>query len=156
MENVSLSVALVRKTYNQNVRWLARLDPVAKHLVFAIGSRLEGESFRESAIREVAWEFRLDRQRDFLVSRMAQKNIEFVDRLPGRTEKSHLRVSFYNVEVYLKEVVETLEKDRHNFWVTSAEICNGRTRGGRPFDPMVPYLVNRSSVIQYWESSSRK
>ena len=154
MEKISLSVALIRKTYNQNVRWLARLDPLASKLVIPIGPRLERESFRDTAIREVAWEFRLDRQRDFLVSSMAQKNLEFIDRIPGRAEKSHLRVSFYNVEVYLKKVVETLEKDRQNFWVTSEEICNGRTRGGRPFDPMIPYLVNRSRVIQFWESSS--
>jgi hypothetical protein len=156
MESISLSVALIRKTYNQSLRWLARLDPATRQLVFVMGTRLEEESFRESAIREVAWELRLDRQRDFLVSNMAQMNLEFIDRIPGRADKSHLRVSFYNVEVYRREVVELLENDRRNFWVTSEEICNGKTQGGRRFDPLVPYLVNRSSVIQYWESSSGK
>ncbi len=154
MEKISFSVALIRKTYNQSLRWLARLDKSKKHLVFVVGRRLQEESFRETTIREVAWELMLDRQRDFLVSNMAQMNLEFIDQLPGRFEKSHVRVSFYNVEVYRKEVVEELENDPDNFWVTSEEICNGKTRCGRRFDPIVPYLVNRSSVIQYWESSS--
>lgn len=155
MENICLSVALIRKSYNQSLRWLARLDPSTKQLVFVIGRRLEEESFRETTIREVAWALMLDRSRDFLVSDMAQLNLEFVDKIPGRFDKSHVLVSFYKVEVYRKEVVEALANDHHNFWVTSEEICNGKTHCGRRFDPMVPYLVNRSSVIQYWESSKR-
>ncbi len=154
MESVCLSVALIRKTYNQSLRWLARFNPATKQLGFVIGERLGQESFRETTIREVAWELELDRQRDFLVSNMAQLNLEFIDRIPGHYEKSRVAVSFYNVEVYRKEVVTALESDRANFWVTSEEICNGATRGGRRFDPLVPYLVNRSNVIQYWESSS--
>ena len=154
MQNVYLSIALIRKTYNQSLRWLARLDPSTKQFGFVIGERLESESFRETTIREVAWELMLDRQRDFLVSNMAQMNLEFIDRMPGHHEKSHVVASFYNVEVYRKDIVTKLENDSGNFWVTSEEICNGVSQCGRHFDPMVPYLINRSSVIQYWESSS--
>lgn len=154
MQNVYLSIALIRKTYNQSLRWLARLDPTTKQFGFVIGERLENESFRETTIREVAWEFMLDRRRDFLVSNMAQMNLEFIDQMPGHFEKSHVVASFYNVEVYRKDIVTKLENDSLNFWVSSEEICNGLSRCGRRFDPMVPYLINRSSVIQYWESSS--
>ena len=156
MENVCLSVALIRKTYNQSLRWLARFNQSTKQLEFVIGERLEEESFRETIIREVAWELMLDRRRDFLVSNMAQMNLEFIDRMPGDFDKNHVVVSFYNVEVYRKDIVTKLEEDSRNFWVTSEEICNGVSRCGRQFDPLVPYLVNRSSVIQYWESSSEK
>ena len=156
MENVCLSVALIRKTYNQSLRWLARFNQSTKQLEFVIGERLEEESFRETIIREVAWELMLDRRRDFLVSNMAQMNLEFIDRMPGDFDKNHVVVSFYNVEVYRKDIVTKLEEDSRNFWVTSEEICNGVSRCGRHFDPLVPYLVNRSSVIQYWESSSER
>ena len=64
-----------------------------------------------------------------------------------------MMVSFYNVEIYRKEVLETLEQDSRNLWVTSDEICDGVTHCGRRFDPIVPYLINRSNVIQHWESS---
>ena len=154
MEKIALSVALIRKTYNQSLRWLARLDPSTKQLRFVIGERLNDESYRETTIREVAWELMLDRQKDFLVSNMAQMNLEFIDRIPGHFDKSHVAVSFYNVEVYRKDVVKALEDDPQNFWVTSEEICNGTTANGRRFDPLAPYLINRSNVIQYWESSS--
>lgn len=154
MENVCLSVALIRKTYNQRLRWLARFNQSTKQLEFVIGERLEEESFRETIVREVAWELMLDRQRDFLVSNMAQMNLEFTDRTPGSFEQRHVVVAFYNVEVYRKDIVTKLRNDSLNFWVTSDEICNGVSQCGRKFDPLVPYLINRSSVIQYWESSS--
>ncbi len=154
MQNFYLSIALIRKSKNQGLRWLARLDPSTKQLRFVIGERLENESFRETTIREVAWELMLDRKRDFLVSNMAQMNLEFIDRMPGYYDKSHIVASFYNVEVYRKEIVTQLESDPRNFWVSSEEICNGVSQCSRYFDPMVPYLINRSSVIQYWESSS--
>lgn len=154
MDNVRLSVALVRKTYNQSLRWLARINQSKKQLEFVIGNRLENESFRETIIREVGWELRLDRKRDFLVSNMAQMNLEFIDRMPGHYGKSHVMVSFYNVEVYRKDIVTQLENDPLSCWVSSEEICNGVSAGGLRFDPLVPYLINRSSVIQFWESSS--
>jgi len=156
MERTSLSVALIRKTYNQGLRWLARLDPATRKLTFVVGERLGKESFREAATREVAWELRLDRQRDFLVANMAQMNLEFIDQLPDHHSKCHVTVSFYNVEIYRKDVVKSLEEDPNNFWVTSEEICDGKTKCGRVFHPLIPYLVKRSNVIQYWESSSRE
>lgn len=153
MEKISLAVSLIRNNSNQTIRWLARMNESTKRLEFVIAKRLDDESFRESAIREVAWELRLDRKRDFLVSNMAQVNLEFIDRIPGYFSKGHVNVSFYNVEIYRRDVLETIDADPLNLWVTSEEICNGVTRCGRQFSQIVPYLINRSSVIQYWESS---
>lgn len=154
MEKVSLSVALIRNSISDQLRWLALQDESTGQLRFVIGDRLESERFRETAIREVAWELQLDRQRDFLVSNMAQMNLEFTDQLPGRFDSSHNQVAFYNVEIYRREVREKLARDPRSFWVTSEEICDGKTKCGRKFEPIVPFLINRSSVIQYWESQS--
>ena len=154
MKHDSIAVALVRKNYNQKLCWLARLNPSRMMLAFVIGERLEGESFRETTIREVAWTLQLDRQRDFLVSNMAQMNLEFVDQLPGRFQKSHVQVAFYNVEIYRREGIQRLDQDSKNIWVSSDEICKGVTFCGRKLDPVIPYLINRSNVIQHWESSS--
>ena len=154
MEKLALAVTLIRNNSNQTVRWLARLDPGSMQLNFVVGERLEKESFRETAIREVAWELNLDRTRDFLVANMAQGNLEFVDQLPGRFQPNHVVVSFYNVEIYRREVLKQLESDPNNFWVGSDEICDGVTRCGRRFEPIVPFLINRSNVIQPWESTA--
>ncbi|MEM7785849.1 MAG: hypothetical protein AAF623_21050, partial [Planctomycetota bacterium] len=65
-----------------------------------------------------------------------------------------VKVSFYNVEIYRRQVHEIIRSDRRNFWVTSEEICRGISVGGRQFDPLLTYLINRSNVIQSWESQS--
>jgi len=153
MDRVSLAVTLIRNSSNHLVRWLARRNQSTNELEFVIGVRLENESFREAAIREVAWELHLDRSRDFLVSNMAQMNLEFVDRLPGWYDKNHNVVSFYNVEIYRREALTQIDADPDNVWVTSDEICNGVTHSGRRFNALVPYLINRSNVIQHWEST---
>jgi len=111
MDRVSLAVTLIRNSSNQLVRWLARRNQSTNELEFVIGVRLENESFREAAIREVAWELHLDRSRDFLVSNMAQMNLEFVDRLPGWYDKNHNVVSFYNVEIYRREALTQIDAD---------------------------------------------
>ena len=118
-----------------------------------IGERLEDESFREITIREVAWSLWLNRKRDFFVSNMAQMNLDFVVRVLGHFPKSRDAVSFFEIKFYRKDVVLKIERQGGNFWVTSDEICNGISQCGQQFDPIVPYLINRSSVIQYWESS---
>lgn len=154
MENIALAVALIRKSYNHQLRWLATLNDSTGKLEFVMGDRLEKESFRETTIREVSWELGLDRTRDFLVSNMAQMNLEFIDQLPDRRRDSHVLVAFYNVEIYRKEVIEQLDLEPNRIWVDSEEICNGVTANGILFNPLIPYLVNRSNVIQHWESSS--
>jgi hypothetical protein len=152
MEKIELAVALIRSTESGSLRWLVKHGTNGEKPSLIIGNRLERETFRETVTREVGWELNLDRKRDFLVSSMAQMNLEFTDRLPGHSETSHIAASFYNVEVYRSQVLEQLRADDTCFWIDSAAVCDGVTRQGQILNPIVPYLVNRSSVIQHWES----
>lgn len=152
MERIELAVALIRSTAMGRPRWLIRQATNGTKPSLIIGHRLQNESFRETVAREVSWELDLDRRRDFLVANMAQINLEFVDRLPGYAEKSHILASFYNVEIYRSKVIEQLRHDDSCRWVDSTAVCDGVTRQGQILNPIVPYLINRSSVIQHWES----
>jgi len=116
------------------------------------GDRLQGESFREAILREVAWQLNVDRN-DFLTSKMAQLNLEFIETLPHASIETHYHVAFYNVEVYRPAVIEIIQNRTELAWVTSEEICDGKTKLGVPFDPTLSYLINRSAVIQHWESA---
>lgn len=153
MEKIHLAVALLRNQTKDGVRWLARWNDCRKNLEFILGDRLEGERFRETIVREVAWELGLDREQDMLVSNMAQLNMQFVDQLPNRYSPADVTVAFYNVLPYGQAALDHINADAFNVWVTSEEICAGVTNSGRPFDPMVTYLVERSEVIRSWESS---
>ena len=152
MNKFELAIALIRSTESGSLRWLVKHGKNGQKPNLIIANRLENESFRETVTREVGWELNLDRKRDFLVSSMAQMNLEFVDRLPGHVEESHIVAAFYNVEVYREKVLEQLRNDESCFWIDSVAVCDGVTRQGQILSPIVPYLVNRSSVIQHWES----
>ncbi len=135
------------------LRWLAVYRKESRSLNFVIADRLEGESFREAIMREVAWELDVDRKA-FLTSKMAQLNLEFMETLPHSSVETHYHVAFYNVEVYRPALLEMIQSRTDLIWVTSEEICNGATDLGVPFDPTLTYLINRSQVIQHWESAN--
>ncbi len=136
----------------QMLRWLAVYRKDSRCLSFVSGDRLEGESFREAIMREVAWELDVDRK-GFLTSKMAQLNLEFRETLPHSSTETHYHVAFYNVEVYRPAVIEMIQSRNDLIWVTSEEICNGATKLGVPFDATLTYLIKRSAVIQHWESA---
>jgi len=154
METYELSVPLVRRLDQHGLRWLMRLHPKQGQLRFLNVQRLENESCRESVAREVSWELGLDRKRDFLVSNMAQLNVDFIGTLPGQTAVSCNRISFYNVEIFRQAALEKLEGDPNNVWVSSNEICEGITLSGIPLDPYMSSLIRDKGVIQAWESLS--
>lgn len=154
METYELSVPLIRTLGPSGLQWLMRLHAPHSQLRFLGVQRLEGESCRESVAREVAWELGLERKTDFLVSNMAQLNVDFIGVLPGQTTPSCNRISFYNVEVVRRSVLEKLESDSQNVWVSSSEICSGISQSGLPMDPYLTTIIRERGVIQAWESST--
>jgi hypothetical protein len=148
------AIALIRNFDTGNMlRWLAVYNKKSRSLNFVSGDRLDGESFREAIMREVAWQLDVSRN-DFLTSQMAQLNLEFLETLPHASIEMHYHVAFYNVEAYRPAVIKIIQSRTELAWVTSEEICNGRTKLGVPFDPTLSYLINRSAVIQHWESAA--
>ncbi len=150
------AIALIRNFDTGNMlRWLAVYHKKSRTLNFVMSDRLEGESFRDSIMREVAWQLDVERN-DFLTSKMAQLNLEFIETLPHTSTELHYHVAFYNVEVYRPSILELIHGRNDLAWVTSEEICDRKTKLGVPFDPTLGYLINRSAVIQHWESADSK
>lgn len=150
MDKLFQSVALVQTVDGESRKLLLRWHEDAKRLEFIVAKRLNQESFRESVVREVAWQLNLDRKSGFLVSSMAQLSMEFVEELPD-SSKLHVAVAFYNVHVYRKAILESLAKDTNNRWLSAAEICKGSTSDGTPIHPQVVDWINRWSVVQPWQ-----
>ena len=151
MDKVELGVALIRKTERQ-VKWLGRFNIARQQIEFITGQRLANESLRETVSREVAWELDIDRRKDFVVSSMAQLNINFETQLPGQVETTQLAAAFYNVEFYRTAALEKTNGNDDTVWLTSAEICNGVTEAGLVLDPLFVSLNKEAKVIQHWES----
>lgn len=147
-------VALIRNfDTGQMLRWLGVVNRSTQTVELITAERLEGESFREAVKREVAWLLDVSRKTDFLTSKMAQINLEFVDALVEGHEARHYHVAFYNVEVYRKKVLDKIAARDDLVWLTSEEICDGKTTRGVPIDPVVWALIKRSDVVQHWESA---
>lgn len=144
------SYALVRKVENESIRWLTlRTGPGEIDLIH--GQRLEKESFRETASREVAWQLSLNRDSDFLISTMATLNLEYEGVLPGSCQPQHIAVAFFPVDVYRSEVLKRLDSNPRCLWLSSAELCRGVAPGGEVLSPIALQLINRFEIVQAWQ-----
>jgi len=149
----NISIGLIRKFTENGWRWLASWNASKNYFDFITSECLEDESSREAITREVAWTLGLDRGRDILVCNMAQSNLEFVDKIPGDKFAAEMKVAFYNVELYRENAVRQVDALSNTAWLTSQEICEGKTSDNLLMNPRLTYLIARSQVIQHWESS---
>jgi len=149
MEKTFLSIGLVQTTHNGRTRWL--LDERQESLRFIVGQRLEKESFRETVIREVAWQLDLDRNKDFIVSSMAQISVEFVEAKPHEFYEEHIALAFYNVYLSKRSVITRLDDDPSKTWVSAAEICAGAASSGRRIQSDVVGWINKYEIVRPWQ-----
>ena len=152
MERVFRSVAMIRRYESDKAQWLAIWDDANQWWDFVIGERLQSESFRETAMREVAWRLALERN-DFLVSNMSQLNMEYVGQLPGELEEKHIAVAFYAVDLYKSAVFERLRKsDIQTTWLSSEEVCAGQQRQHGPLlNPLICHWINKWQIVLPWQ-----
>jgi hypothetical protein len=151
MQKCFRSVALFKKLNGDSIGYLVwRTTPEAPWQ-FIVGSRLGRESFRETVIREVAWQLKLDRTKDFIVASMAQLSKESIDAIDSSGRKVHLAVAFYPVHVYRSEVFAVLDLNPGLRWVSSAEVCDGKTRDGEIIDPQVVAWIKRWDILPAWQ-----
>ena len=149
MDKFFISIALVQKSVAGKTFWLLREQD--ELLRFIVGNRLEKESFRETVIREVAWQLNLDRRRDMLVSNMSQLSIEFDEQLPDSSGQRHVALAFYNVHLNRQKVIDVVDAENSNHWVTASEICLGRSDDGRQIDSEIVGWINKYEIVKPWQ-----
>lgn len=148
MNTLEIGVALIRRI-EQEIQWLGIHNQTKHQIDFVIAHRLEKESWRDSVTREVAWQLDLDRNRDIVVSNMAQLNVEFEAALPGETDSTQIACAFYNVQLYRKAAREKISADENYLWLSCDEILAGQTEAGVVISPMLMLLNGHAKVIRH-------
>ena len=152
MEQLQIAIGLIRRINQDGHRhWMAVWDKRNLCYDFVFSERIGKETFREAITREVAWSLNVERS-SFLVSNMAQLNLEFEATWPETHERQPLAVAFYNVDLYRRQVREELKNREGLIWITAKEIYAGRTIRGLAISSKLCYLINYSQVIQQWDS----
>lgn len=150
MRTIELGLALIRERGDSGSRWLTQASRNQQMLSFIAGNRLEGESFRETVTREVAWQLDLERNREFLVANMAQIDLEFQGTVPGQDEEMRLHVAFYSVDLYRRVARNRILNRPDLVWVPSITLCESLQFGEWTINPFHQSLIQRSKVIESW------
>ncbi len=145
------AVALVRHPMEAATRWLTRWDSGSQQLQMIMADRLVNETAREAIDRELAWELRLDRRRDYLVSSVARLNFAQTVVLPGSTTPRDIRAEFFIVNPYGQRAVELFVNDANNFWLTREELFHGVSEDGRCVSVFTTELLRAADVIGHSE-----
>ncbi|WP_145368993.1 hypothetical protein [Maioricimonas rarisocia] len=141
------SIALIRRWFGEKERWLARWDERAQVLDFVHAERLEGESYRESIDREVAWTLDLQRKRDYIVSSAPRLHFQAPLEIPGQCTPVFFVVQFFVVDLYGQQAARTIDADDRNQWCRPAELKAGQSADGRAIAPGLHALLARTEAI---------
>lgn len=143
-----LAIALIRRVDDEKTRWLVQHNESSGNWDVIRATRLEGESPIEAINREVAWRLDLNRDRDFVTSKMALLNVDrHCD--PEAHQKDEL--SFFPVEIYRSTVLEKLAKSDSIRWVPAQALIDG-IDGQDQIDPEFCQWNQRWQIIRPWIS----
>jgi len=155
MSQLTKSIALLRHPEQLENLWLAYWNTGRNYFDFVTAERMEGDSFRESLDREVAWILDLRRRKDYIISSMARLHLE----LPANDSQSDPQdtaprdgapqavVEFYVVDLYGKSGRASVELNQQLRWVSGEEVLSGQTNDGQAVSPSLVQLLTRADVI---------
>lgn len=145
------AAVLIRHPGSESGLWLTRNDRNSNQLKLIIAERLGNESPRETVDRELAWQLRLNRGKDYLISSVARLHFEGSLTLPGEDNARAFCIEFFIVEPYGQRCRDLLLKDQQNRWLSRAELLSGLSTDGEIVCPITSGLLKAADVISVCE-----
>ncbi|QDT64868.1 hypothetical protein [Calycomorphotria hydatis] len=142
------SVGMIRRDGEERDEWLALWHDGRNAYHFPEAHKLEGESFRDSLIREIAWTTGLNPRKDFLTSSVPRLHHEEIN---GSSEnETVIVVEFFLVELFGKTCRSTLlalEDQKKLTWVTSLQVKQGQATDGRSICSQQRELLRKADIL---------
>ncbi len=123
------SIGLLRTAIDDREHYWVRRDCSGRYAL-PMGQQLEGESFRETAEREIGWTFGLERGREFIVSSVPRLHYG-TSLTDDAGEKFEYGIEFFVADTYGRRVRKALEADERNVLVDAATLLDGGLADGR-------------------------
>ena len=139
------AVALIRRDGEGGSEWYAKPHPARGCLALPEAVKLDGETYRESLLREIAWDAGLDGTRDFVASSAPRAHVQFLDGREGDPAAVLWVVEFYLVELFRRGRAK-LADDAAAVWLKSADLRAGHA-GGVPLCPHQRTLLARADLL---------
>ncbi|QDT16335.1 hypothetical protein CA12_24360 [Alienimonas californiensis] len=130
--------------------WLSVWNSAQGVLTLPQAEKLEGESYRDALVREVAWAAGLDGGKDYLVSHAPRAHLQFADQCEGPTEGDITIVQFYLCELFRRgraKLEERLASEPGAVrWLTAGDLEAGEA-DGKPIASAQLALMKRADLI---------
>ncbi len=114
-----------------------------------MAERLQNEPARETIDREISWQLRLNRGKDYLISSMARLNFEQTVVVPNQASPITVKAEFIVVNPYGAKAAEQLVNDTENHWLSREELLAGNSENGTPVSEFCVALLKAADVISH-------
>jgi hypothetical protein len=145
------AMALFRRWYGDESRWLVVRDAHSGDYRLIEAERLEEESFRESLDRELAWRLHLRRGKDYLISSVPRLHfpvtVTETSGCSGEEEQRREVIEFYLVELYGSGAVNSLESQADVQWWPASRMLAEPACGEPVFDPRQRRILIAADVL---------
>ena len=147
------AIALLRRAGDDGRdRWLSLWNPGRGCYQFLEAHKLDGESYRESLLREIAWATGLRQGKDYIVSGAPRAHLQFAEAGACDAEPVWFIVEFYLVELMGRQHRATLEALPHAAWLTAEQVQAGAAEDGRPLCGRLRSLLRQADILAPWQA----
>jgi 8-oxo-dGTP pyrophosphatase MutT (NUDIX family) len=121
--------------------WLAQWNAHWQRYHFVGGHRRPDETFRQCLLREIAEELHLTEGTDFEADEQPLAHVEYVAWSERHQAETQYEMELYRVRLLGENVLERIQADPLNRWLSADEIRAGRTADGQPVNETMARLL---------------
>jgi hypothetical protein len=149
------AIGLIRRDRNDGRdEWLALWNAGRRCYQFVEAHKLEGETYRQSLLREIAWTTGLRTGKDFLVSGGPRAHLQFAEAEHRNADPVWFIVEFFLVELMGRHHRELLGESQNLTWVTSEDIKSGKASDRRPLCRRLLSLLKQADILVSYDGES--
>jgi 8-oxo-dGTP pyrophosphatase MutT (NUDIX family) len=142
--NSEAAFALISRQDGPEKRWLTQWNRAWGAYNFVGGHRLEGETFRQCCIREVADELGLTPEKDFAVAAERTAHLEYAGTSEGHNQAipTDYTIELFEVKLLTAEARDVIAGNKDNQWFSLQETLAGTCAAdGRGTSPTLRQLL---------------
>ena len=145
------AIALIRRDGPEGDEWLTLWNAGRGCYQFVEAHRLEGETYRQSLLREIGWATGLQTGKDFIVSGGPRAHLQFADVESCGGVPVWFIVEFFLVELMGRRHRELLDSNSEIHWISSEQLQSGVGADGRPLCPRLLSLLKQADILAPWQ-----
>ena len=139
--------ALICRDAADQSQFLTCWNERTHQLEFVAAERLEGETYRDSLLRELGWTLRVDANRQLVISHAPRIHLNCPVEISCGTPPTFYVIEFYLGFPFGRSGADAIAANPNVAWLSPEELHSGQAADGRTFSPVQRLLLSQAGLI---------